>query len=90
MTPLAAARQGATGVALVVARVEGDHQVHLAATAGRHALCGQATRVRPPRKSLREAGCRACLDAALASGHVAAMEGDRSWINLRRLDGARA
>lgn len=70
---------------LVVARAHGDFQVHLAAAAGREALCGQPVRPRPVTKSLREAGCPGCLAAALDAGHVAAMEGDRSWINLRRL-----
>jgi hypothetical protein len=70
---------------LVVARAQGDFRVHLSTVAGREALCGQAVRPRPVTKSLREAGCPGCLMAALDAGHVAAMEGDRSWINLRRL-----
>jgi hypothetical protein len=74
--------------ALVVARANGDHLVHLAAHSEARSLCGHPTRVRPPHKSFRVAGCDGCLRAALADGHMAALEGDRSWINLRRLEGA--
>jgi hypothetical protein len=88
MSPVAATRQDASGVALVVARGAGDHLVHLAASSGRQTMCGQPIRVRPPQRSFRGAGCRCCLDAALDNGHVAAMEGDRSWINLRRMEAA--
>ena len=70
---------------VVVARVVGDHLVHLVTSGEASSLCGHPTRVRPPRKSFREAGCEGCLRAALALGHLAALEGDRSWINLRRL-----
>ena len=76
---------GRAAAALVVARTQGDARVHLSTVAGREALCGQAVRPRPVTKSLREAGCRGCLATALDAGHVAAMEGDRTWINLLRL-----
>lgn len=69
----------------MVARAQGDFRVHLSTVTGREALCGQAVRFRPVTKSLREAGCPGCLAVALDAGHMAAMEGDRSWINLRRL-----
>ena len=70
---------------VVVTRVIGDHLVHLVTSGKALSLCGHPTRVRPPRKSFREAGCEECLRVALALGHLAALEGDRSWINLRRL-----
>ena len=75
---------------VVVARVTGDPLVHLVTSGEALSLCGHPTRVRPPRKSFREAGCDGCLRAALALGHLAALEGDRSWINLRRLATATA
>jgi hypothetical protein len=78
-------RGGRRGHDVAVARVSGDHMVHLVASGDAESLCGHPTRGRPPRTSFREAGCDRCLRAALAAGHLAALEGDRSWINLRRL-----
>jgi hypothetical protein len=76
---------GRDRVGLVVARTQGDFLVHLGVPAGGQSLCGQVLRPRPPQKSFREAGCRQCLGIALGAGHVAVLEGDRSWINLRRV-----
>jgi hypothetical protein len=70
---------------LVVARANGDPAVHLAPASGRSTLCGRVNRLLPPQKSFRDGGCPTCLSAALDAGHVAAHQGDRSWINLRRL-----
>ena len=75
---------------LMVARANGDHLVHLASSVATRSLCGHPTRLRPPQKSFREAGCDGCLTVALAAGHLAALEGDRSWINLRRVVSATA
>jgi hypothetical protein len=72
-------------VGLVVVRAAGDHEVHLAMQAGGECLCGRKGRARPPQQSFRLAGCGTCLDAALRAGHLSAREGDRSWLNLRRL-----
>ncbi len=73
---------------LSVVRAHGDFRLHLATLPhGPHmqSLCGQNVRARPPHKSFREAGCADCVTAAVDAGHLAVLEGDRSWINLRRL-----
>jgi hypothetical protein len=70
---------------LVVARAQGDHLVHLANPRADASLCGEVVRHRPPQRSFRESGCPECLHAALDAGFMAVLEGDRSWINLRRL-----
>ncbi len=70
---------------LTVARVQGDFLVHLVAHPQRRSLCGQSVRANPPHKSFREAGCATCAAAAIDAGHLAVLDGERSWINLRRL-----
>lgn len=72
-------------IELAVVRANGDFRMYLATEGQARSLCGQALRARPPHKSFRQAGCPDCLSAARDTGHVAAREGDRTWINLLRV-----
>jgi hypothetical protein len=70
-------------VGLTVAQVHGDHRLHLVAPLGARSLCHRPVRVRPLRTTFAESGCADCLRAAVAAGHLAALEGDRTWVDLR-------
>lgn len=72
-------------LALTVVRARGELRTHLASSGSARALCGlDIDDRRPPEVGFRDAGCPACLDAALDGGHIAAREG-HAWINLLRV-----
>ena len=70
---------------LTTGTVPDDGLVHLFERSADQALCCRGSRSARTAAGFRSAPCPACLDSALARGHLVAREKGHAYINLRRV-----